>query len=69
MCFIFSTTTFVVYMKKMVGKVLSLTSAAAAVIVFYFKDDSLYVIRMNQLGIPNTLTLNISCLAFLEFKP
>ena len=33
-----------------------------------FKDESLYVIRMNQLGIPNTLTLDISCLVFLNLS-
>ena len=52
MCFISSRTTIVVQMTKMVAKLLFPT----------FKDESLYVIRMNLLGIPNTLTLNVSCL-------
>ena len=60
MCFISSRTTIVVQMTKMVAKLLFPT----------FKDESLYVIRMNLLGIPNTLTLNVSCLVLnLSYCP
>ena len=60
MCFISLRTTIVVQMTKMVAKLLFPT----------FKDESLYVIRMNLLGIPNTLTLNVSCLVLnLSYCP